>query len=401
MLVFLVLIILIFNIVTVKSDQININDHIDTPKSILMPKLLPYHEASKFDDKMHIMPSRIMKLCDNEVVRSITRGVNGSVDAIMKSIQDYKTFMIENPSNLIKPFENKWKFEFNRVSGPQVPICASFKIFGKKYDEMKYFCVVNGKRQESGEKEDSSSCSAYSVGSFELYDFELEFLRNTNCTVDTFDCTVAGGKVPEEIKNSNRFKFHQVCLSRNNARDHQVLTAEEAAIGVPIKAPPGYNRGPYNFSNIRGLNAHAKRTRGPDYFKMDIEGFEWGVLKNMVRWATIANTSVNTLDVTNVSNVSNGGEGGTFSRNHNKKLMKGRDAQLPLQLFIELHLDRDSTPDNKYHSRLTGSRAMVSGRLRHFLDEMFIRGGYMVMFSRKTIQTRNTDVLLTKILCAK
>ena len=120
----------------------------------------------------------------------------------------------------------------------------------KKYDEMKYFCVVNGKRQESGEKEDSSSCSAYSVGSFELYDFELEFLRNTNCTVDTFDCTVAGGKVPEEIKNSNRFKFHQVCLSRNNARDHQVLTAEEAAIGVPIKAPPGYNRGPYNFSNI-------------------------------------------------------------------------------------------------------------------------------------------------------
>ena len=52
MLVFLVLIILIFNIVTVKSDQININDHIDTPKSILTPKLLPYHEASKFDDKI-------------------------------------------------------------------------------------------------------------------------------------------------------------------------------------------------------------------------------------------------------------------------------------------------------------------------------------------------------------
>ena len=31
-----------------------------------------------------------------------------------------------------------------------------------------------------------------------------------------------------------------------------------------------------------GLNSFAGRTRGADYLKIDVEGFEWGVLSNMV-----------------------------------------------------------------------------------------------------------------------
>ena len=134
---------------------------------------------------------------------------------------------------------------------------------------------------------------------------------------------------------------------------------------------------------------------------MDIEGFEWGVLKNMVRWATVANSkSKSSSDSHDIKNNDNSNSE-HIAHNNNGQLMKARDAQLPLQLFMEVHLDRDSTPENKYHYRLGGNQAIVGSRLRHFLDEMFVRGGYMVMFTRNTLQTRNTDVLLTKILCAK
>ena len=45
------------------------------------------------------------------------------------------------------------------------------------------------------------------------------------------------------------------------------------------------------------------------------------------------------------------------------------------------------------------SGAHVGPKLRHFFDAMLLKAGYMIMHRRVTLQTRNTDVLLTKVFC--
>jgi hypothetical protein len=93
-----------------------------------------------------------------------------------------------------------------------------------------------------------------------------------------------------------------------------------------------------------------------DYLKIDIEGHEWGVLRDMIN-AVRENPSA--------------------------------EMSLPLQLFIEFHLDR--SPEKV---------AYVMSRLRHFFEQLFDIG-YMLMFTRSTVQTRNTDGLLVKVLCSQ
>ena len=70
---------------------------------------------------------------------------------------------------------------------------------------MKYFCVVP---EYSGSGTSSSSsgggsdgCTAYSIGSFDMWDFEKEFLLNSNCSVNTYDCTTAGKGIPKQIQH--------------------------------------------------------------------------------------------------------------------------------------------------------------------------------------------------------
>jgi len=48
----------------------------------------------------------------------------------------------------------------------------------------------------------------------------------------------------------------------------------------------------------------------------------------------------------------------------------------------------------------SGHRLPYTGqRLRSFFDELFMKGGYMIMHKRHTLQARNTDLLLVKVFC--
>jgi len=71
---------------------------------------------------------------------------------------------------------------------------------------------------------------------------------------------------------------------------------------------------------------------------------------------------------------------------------------LPLQIYGEFHLDRESDENNVYH-QLNGGNAYVGKKLRNFFDDLFIKAGYLIMHRRVTLQTRNTDILLTKLFC--
>ena len=86
---------------------------------------------------------------------------------------------------------------------------------------------------------------------------------------------------------------------------------------------------------------------------------------------------------------------------------------LPLQVYGEFHLDLDkdaaltsSTSGfslfSALHSALFGADGPVpytGHRLRSFFDELFVKGGYMIMHKRYTLQTRNSDLLLVKVFC--
>lgn len=92
-----------------------------------------------------------------------------------------------------------------------------------------------------------------------------------------------------------------------------------------------------------------------DYLKIDIEGYEWVLLRDMINAV---------------------------------KSDPAAERGLPLQLFIEFHLDRSPEQNRNY----------VGSRLRKFFGELF-EIGYMLMFTRPTVQSRNTDGLLVKVLC--
>jgi hypothetical protein len=180
-------------------------------------------------------------------------------------------------------------------------------------------------------------CSAYSIGSNNKWEFEEEFFRSTNCTIYTFDCT-CNVTIPAQIVN--RTSFWPNCISQSDSADGKFMTFPR-------------------------LNKLVGRYEGPDYLKVDIEGYEWGVLRAMAQQA-MADISVH--------------------------------KHLPLQIYGEFHLDRDASETNEY-MMLGAGNAYVGKKLRGFFDELFIKAGYMIMHRRVTLQTRNSDILLVKVFC--
>ena len=204
-----------------------------------------------------------------------------------------------------------------------------------RYEEIRRLQESNKEKAISAAP--AAPCTAYSIGSNNKWDFEVNFFKQTNCRMETFDCT-CNATVPPEIEA--RTKFWGSCLGTTDSPDHKFLT-------------------------FPSLNKMIGRKEGPDYLKVDIEGYEWGVLRSMADQA--------------MSDIS-----------YHK--------HLPLQIYGEFHLDREATTENVY-KHLDASNGYVGKKLRHFFDELFIKAGYLVMHRRVTLQTRNSDILLVKLFC--
>jgi hypothetical protein len=70
-----------------------------------------------------------------------------------------------------------------------------------------------------------------------------------------------------------------------------------------------------------------------------------------------------------------------MTKSHTKRYVKFNAQQY--------HLDREEV-EGTYTVHRDRNRAHVGKRLQDFFDNMFLRGGYMMMFYRQTVQTRNT-----------
>lgn len=184
-----------------------------------------------------------MQVCDNMIVNDIEGGkatVLAAGKEYLRSMQNFSTFVL--PS-----FENKWKFEMKRVQGPKINECKHLKIFGdekKNYDEAKRFCFFPGAKHANSDK-----CVIYSIGSNDKWDFEENAYKDSDCTIETFDCTI-NATIPKTIRD--RTRYHLVCLGSEQA--------EVESDGKILK-----------YMKLSQLNQLVGRKEGPDYLKMDIE----------------------------------------------------------------------------------------------------------------------------------
>lgn len=282
---------------------------------------------------LELLPKR-MKVCDNIIVKDI----EGGAATVLAAGKRYVEWMRNHTMGIITldSFSGQWKYEMARLSVPQVPQCTHMHVFGdevKNYDEAKRFCYFTDIKPPG-------QCVAYSIGSNNNWDFEEYMHKDSDCKIETFDCTL-NATIPEPIRD--RTRFHPICIGATDSIDEKRQ----------------------RFATVSNLNKAAGRNEGPDYFKIDVEGYEWTILKQMVKHADV---------------------------NPDGHL------HLPLQIYAEYHLDRESSTDNRYFVNGPNT-AMVGKRLIHFWNEMFIKGGYMIMHVRNTIQTRNHDVLLAKVFC--
>lgn len=153
-----------------------------------------------------------------------------------------------------------WSFDrWNASIGPIGPECKNVIQLGKGY-ETKYFCdwVLSGNKNLSSPLQYAEECHILSIGSNDQWGFELDLLRQTNCTVHTFDCTLRDG-TPRNKPNNERVKFYNFC------------------IGSRAETFKGRQYG--SFSELWKKTGSKS---APKLVKMDVEGFEYNVITAML-----------------------------------------------------------------------------------------------------------------------
>eukprot|EP00047_Mylnosiga_fluctuans_P010384 m.16007 g.16007 ORF g.16007 m.16007 type:complete len:344 (-) comp3089_c0_seq1:183-1214(-) len=111
----------------------------------------------------------------------------------------------------------------------------------------------DGSKWACGPQQLKAPCHVLSLGSNNDYSFEEAVLKNTPCTVSTFDCTLPDSQ-PGHSVDPKRHRFFAKCLgsAAKAAQDPRFVTLPQA---------------------MRMIGK-----RRVDLFKMDIEGFEYDVL---------------------------------------------------------------------------------------------------------------------------
>jgi hypothetical protein len=147
------------------------------------------------------------------------------------------------------------KFDF---LGPVVPECTQIESFGMGDDE-KRACKLNELVRASPP---DYGCTIISLGSNNQWGFEeAVFSKLTSCQIHTFDCTVpVGSKPPTHILS--RTTLHRICIG-NQASEMNGTQ-------------------PLFFRTWKTIMNTLHETKAPLYLKMDIEGYEYGVLKSII-----------------------------------------------------------------------------------------------------------------------
>ncbi len=158
-------------------------------------------------------------------------------------------------------FTNDYDHGRFHVLGPIGPTCRTpIEQYGVGDDEkracgLQQLQQINQAATEQGR---SHECVIYSLGSGGTWGFEEEVLKKTNCRVETFDCTMHKNyDAPPALRH--RVRFHAICLSSSD-----------------------YELNGRKFVSWPTLNKITGIANQPTFLKMDIEGYEFPVMKSII-----------------------------------------------------------------------------------------------------------------------
>jgi hypothetical protein len=137
--------------------------------------------------------------------------------------------------------------------GPVAPQCRMIETYGAG-DEEKRACGVKMLVP-------TVPCTIISLGSNNQWGFEEAVFREMpNCHIHTFDCTLTGDvRPPGHI--ASRTTLHPICIGFEDKSDRQGL----------------------KFMSWKSIMKLIKMSHSPLYLKMDIEGHEYEVLRNILQ----------------------------------------------------------------------------------------------------------------------
>jgi hypothetical protein len=240
-----------------------------------------------------------------------------SVEKVQEVLRTVQAFV---DTRKILPFPIEPRRKGHRLFdalGPVVNPCVTKEPFGTG-DEEKWFCVSHQLMQEG--------CSVWSIGSNNQWEFEKAMAARTPCKIHTFDCTLENGFQPpsEIVGRSTQYPY---CLGSSSSSERQ------------------------NFRDLQNITA---LTGGrADFFKMDIEDFEWEVLRNM-------------LDVA-----------AKEWREHGNDIF-------PEQIAVEVHYFKDQGEEHFFC----------------LMSSMFLEGGYVLAHRRDNVRCSScSEVLFVRARC--
>jgi len=153
-------------------------------------------------------------------------------------------------------------------------VCARDCVGGAcNSDESKIVCGLSELQKEE-------HCIIYSIGGNNQWDFEIDLLQRTPCQVHTFDCT--GPATRFRKPPHDRLHFHHVCLGIQHQDAPAQCTESEPKCGAT-----------WTLLEMQQQLGHDRI----DLLKMDIEGFEWPILRSWPLLSLDQDTSSRENDV--------------------------------------------------------------------------------------------------------
>lgn len=209
--------------------------------------------------------------------------------------------------------------------GPTGPTCKNIESFGEK-DQEKRACGLKSKSRKN------KNCVIFSIGSNNEWGFEESIFDTTDCFVHVFDCTV-----PQEVEPpariQSRVKLYKTCIG-----DKDLVTEDSKR---------------WQFRTWESLLNITGMTSAPTFLKMDVEGWEYAVLKEIV------NSGVH----------------------------------LPLQIALELHYDSMARLGLPWG----GKRFKSPGEIAVFMDFLFRYGNYHLIDRNDNPYCQHcTEILLSR-----
>jgi len=217
------------------------------------------------------------------------------------------------------------------VEGPKCK--KDLSVFGENvHDTDKPICNADDMLSKQ------QDCNLLSIGSHDEWGTEVGMHKMTHCKIHTFDCsTPEDNHMPKGIKD--RTTFYKACLG---ARD------ETDSDGMKFLS--------WN-STLKAAGLHDS----PDYLKMDIEGFEYGVLRSILR---------------------------------------SDSSTLPNQIAMEIHHKTYGPESNNPAGKLSWSgRNKDTGELLGFVLMMYVSGYRLTSVDHETVCAHCLEVLWSKVYC--